>query len=61
MLFKKNNVSYLKRLTSKRDPNKEEIQKVIELYEQRKIPRRDTAELLIWKLQSKGKKKKDMH
>ena len=35
-VFKKNNVSYLKSLTSKRDPNKEEIQKVIELYEQRR-------------------------
>ena len=30
---------------------------MIELYEQRKIPRRDTAEPLILKLQSRGKKK----
>ena len=49
MLFKENNVSYLKSLTSKRDPNKEEIQKVIELYEQRR-----------YQEQSKGKKKENM-
>ena len=47
----------MKNLTSKRDRNKEEIQRVIELFEQRKIPRKDTAKLLILKLQSSGKKK----
>ena len=47
----------MKDLTSKRDRNKEEIKKVIELYKQRKIPRKDTAEILILKLQSVGKKK----
>ena len=57
MVFKKSDIAYLKNLTSKRDRNKEEIQRVIELYEQRKIPRKDTAELLILKLQSSGKKK----
>ena len=57
MVFKKSDITYLKNLTSKRDRNKEEIQRVIELYEQRKIPRKDTAELLILKLQSSGKKK----
>jgi hypothetical protein len=57
MVFKKSDIAYLKKLTSKRDRNKEEIQRVIELYEQRKIPRKDTAELLILKLQSSGKKK----
>ena len=56
MVFKKSDISYLKQLTSKKDHNKSEIQKVIDLYEQRKIPRRDTAELLIVKLKSKGKK-----
>ena len=43
-------------LSSSKD-HKEQIKKVIQLYEQRKIPRRDTAELLIYKLQSKGKTK----
>ena len=57
MVFKKGDLTYLRDLTSKRDRNEDEIQKVIELYEQRKIPRRDTAELLILKLQSVGKKK----
>ena len=57
MVFKKSDITYLKNLTSKRDRNKEEIQRVIDLYEQRKIPRKDTAELLILKLQSVGKKK----
>jgi hypothetical protein len=57
MVFKKSDITYLKNLTSERDCNKEEIKKVIELYEQRKIPRKDTAELLILKLQSSGKKK----
>ena len=47
----------MKLLTSSKDHNKEQIKKVIQLYEQRKIPRRDTAELLIYKLQSKGKTK----
>jgi hypothetical protein len=46
----------LKQLTSNKDPNKSEIQKVIALYEQRKIQRLDTAELLIVKLKSRGKK-----
>ena len=59
MVFKKGDLTYLKDLTSKRDRNKDEIQKVIDLYEQRKIPRRDTAELLILKLQSVGKKKNE--
>jgi hypothetical protein len=58
MVFKKSDISYLKDLTSKKDHNKDGIKKVIELYEQRKIPRRDTAELLIYKFKSKGKKKK---
>ena len=57
MVFKKSDITYLKDLTSKKDHNKEQIKRVIELYEQRIIPRRDTAELLIYKLQSKGKKK----
>ena len=57
MVFKKSDLTYLKSLTSKRDRNQEEIRRVIELYEQRKIPRKDTAELLILKLQSSGKKK----
>ena len=57
MVFKKSDLTYLKNLTSKRDRNKEDIKKVIDLYEQRKIPRKDTAELLILKLQSVGKKK----
>ena len=57
MVFKKIDLEYLKLLTSSKDHNKEQIKKVIQLYEQRKIPRRDTAELLIYKLQSKGKTK----
>ena len=57
MVFKKSDISYLKNLTSSKDRNKDQIKKVIELYEQRKIPRKDTAEILILKLQSSGKKK----
>jgi len=57
MVYKKSDLEYLKLLTSSKDHNKEQIKKVIQLYEQRKIPRRDTAELLIYKLQSKGKTK----
>ena len=57
MVFKKSDIAYLKSFTSSKDHNKDEIKRVIDLYEQRKIPRRDTAELLILKLQSKGKKK----
>ena len=57
MVFKKSDISYLKNLTSSKDRNKDKIKKVIELYEQRKIQRKDTAEILILKLQSSGKKK----
>jgi hypothetical protein len=57
MVFKKGDLTYLKDLTSKRDRNKDEIKKVIDLYEKRKIPKRVTAEILILKLQSSGKKK----
>ena len=57
MVFKKSDISYLKNLTSSKDRNKDEIKKVIELYEKRRIPRKDIAELFILKLQSSGKKK----
>ena len=57
MVFKKSDISYLKSLTTNKDRNKENTKRVIELYEQRKIPRNDTAELLILKLQSSGKTK----
>ena len=57
MVFKKSDISYLKSLTSNNDRKSENITRVIELYEQRKIPRKDTAELLILKLQSSGKTK----
>ena len=56
MVFKKSDISYLKDLASIKDSNKDQIKRVIQLYEERKIPRRDTAELLIFKLKSKGKK-----
>ena len=56
MVFKKSDISYLKDLASIKDSNKDQIKREIQLYEERKIPRRDTAELLIFKLKSKGKK-----
>ena len=59
MTFKKSDISYLKGLTKKTDRNRSEINKVIDLYESRKIARLDTAELIINKLQSRGKTKND--
>ena len=49
----------MKGLTKKTDRNRSEINKVIDLYESRKISRLDTAELIINKLQSRGKTKND--
>ena len=55
MVFKKSSVAYLKSLRKKKDANASDINDVILLYQDRKIPRLDTAELMILQLQSRGK------
>jgi hypothetical protein len=54
MGFKKSNIGYLKSLKRKKEANADAINEVINLFQERKIPRLDTAELLILQLQSRG-------
>ena len=54
MGFKKSNIGYLKSLKRRKEANADAINEVINLFQERKIPRLDTAELLILQLQSRG-------
>ena len=53
--MKKSDLIYLRSLAGKKEPNVAQINKTIDLYEQRKIARRDTAEIIILKLMNKRK------
>ena len=53
--MKKSDLIYLRSLAGKKEPNIAQINKTIDLYEQRKIARRDTAEIIILKLMNKRK------
>ena len=53
--MKKSDLIYLRSLAGKKEPNIGQINKTIDLYEQRKIARRDTAEIIILKLMNKRK------
>jgi len=55
VIYKSNSTQYLKSLKRRGDANAIDIDEVIKLYEERKIPRLDTAELLIHQLQSRGR------
>ena len=57
MPFRKKHITELKSLLRKNEPNRTEINQVIDLYQSRQIPRLDTAKLLIKQLQSRGQAK----
>jgi len=55
MPFRKKHITELKSLLRKNEPNRTEINQVIDLYQSRHIGRFDTAELLIRDLQARGR------
>ena len=57
MPFRKKHITELRSVIRINEPNRSEINQVIDLYQSRQIPRLDTAKLLIEQLQSRGKAK----
>ena len=57
MPFRKKHINELLSVIRINEPNRSEINQVIDLYQSRQIPRLDTAKLLIKQLQSRGKAK----
>ena len=55
MPLRKKHITELKSLLRKNEPNRIEINQVIDLYQSRHIGRFDTAELLIRDLQARGR------
>ena len=57
MPLRKKHITELRSLIRRNEPNRSQINQVVELYQSRQIPRLDTAKLLIEQLQSRGKAK----
>ena len=57
MPLRKKHITELRSVIRINEPNRSEINQVIDLYQSRQIPRLDTAKLLIEQLQSRGKAK----
>jgi len=57
MPLRKKHITELRSVIRRNEPNRSQINQVVDLYESRQIPRLDTAKLLIEQLQSRGKVK----